>query len=256
MTEKFNWDKLALDSEIAFSVANGGYAVRYDNFIHIYNPHVPWGGDFNRTVGIRLSDFESFEKVAARIQEIHTSKGLEPVDRFDIVPPSLDPSIWSPYLEERGYCMHEAIFFSSPVSDTRLPEGFKLYSPTANEYIQWYKDIFADCDFFTEEYFQKLKPLHLGFVKTFRPFWLIENEKTIGSIYIAKLGNYSRLFGVEIKEEFQGRGHGRILLDAVKGIGATQGVGHILLQTQEDLRGFYEKCGFTECSRNTIIRLK
>ncbi|MBN2380605.1 GNAT family N-acetyltransferase [candidate division WOR-3 bacterium] len=256
MTQTIDWNRRALASEIALSEANGGHAVHYKNFIHIYNPHVPWGGDFNRAVGVKITDFESFEKVIKKVQDIHTSEGLEKPDRFDIAPPTLDSAVWSPYLEERGYSMHEVIFFSSLVSNTHLAPGFELYSPTENEYIQWYRELISAYDFFNDEYYSQLKPLHLGFVEVFRSYRLLKDKEHVGWVYCANLGDYCRLFSVEIKECFQGRGYGRVLLDGIKGKAFDLGVKNILLQTQENLRGFYEKCGFTECSGNSVIRLK
>ena len=113
MIKKIDWHQRAVESEIALSVANGGRAVHYSSFTHIHNPHVPWGGDFNRAVGVKLNNFKSFEEVVEKVQAIHSSNELEVPDRFDIIPPSLDLKRWSGYLEQKGYLMLEVIFFFS-----------------------------------------------------------------------------------------------------------------------------------------------
>ena len=107
-----------------------------------------------------------------------------------------------------------------------------------------------------EEYFQSVRPLHVNFIRVFKPYWLLKNDTQIGRVYCALLGAYCRLFEVVIEDAFQGREFGRLLLDGIRIEGRKQGASFILLQTSEGLRTFYEKVGFHECARNSIIRLK
>jgi hypothetical protein len=136
--EPIDWAANALLSEIEFSKALKSQPTTYPCFIHLYNPHVPWGGDYNRAVGVKLTDFESFDGVDAQVAEIHRQKGLEPPDRFDIAPPVLDEIKWQEYLTPRGYTLRTAIFFQAPAQPVELPAGFSLYHPSTDEYMAWY----------------------------------------------------------------------------------------------------------------------
>ena len=109
-----DWAANALLSEIEFSKALKSQPTTYPSFIHLFNPHVPWGGDYNRVVGVKLTDFGSFDGVYAQVEEIHHQKGLEPPDRFDIAPPTLDENMWQGYLNAEGYTLRTAIFFQTP----------------------------------------------------------------------------------------------------------------------------------------------
>jgi hypothetical protein len=85
-----NWFEKALHSEIEFSKALQSQPTQYPNFIHLYNPHVPWGGDFNRAVGVQITDFRVFDEIIIQVEQIHLEKGLERPDRFDALPPALE----------------------------------------------------------------------------------------------------------------------------------------------------------------------
>jgi len=96
--KKINWDEISLHSEIEYSKALGGKVIEYENFIHIYNENVPWVGDFNRSVGIRISNFESFIKVVKKTEDIHKDKNLDIPNRYDIYPPVLNKEKWIDFL--------------------------------------------------------------------------------------------------------------------------------------------------------------
>jgi GNAT superfamily N-acetyltransferase len=93
------------------------------------------------------------------------------------------------------------------------------------------------------------------FARVFRPYWLTREGDLVGWVYCAVLGEYARLFEVEVTEEFRGQGLGKELLGAVRIEGHRLGARFILLQAGEKLRPFYERVGFAECARNSIIWL-
>ena len=253
---KIDWDERALNSEIEYSKARGGKVIQYKDFVHIYNDKIPYSGDYNHTVGIKISGFNDFKKVVKEVGRIHKEKHLDKPDRYDIYPPTLNKEKWRDYLSQMGYYIYTAIFFCSNTTYKSLPDGIKLYLPTKDEYIKWYYEKMRLESYFDEKWFGLIKPLQLNFIKTFKPYWLIKDDTIKGWVYFANLGDYCRLFEVEIKEEFRDCGLGTILLNAVRNEASNQNVKHILLSTTEDLREFYEKVGFRECSRNTVVRLK
>lgn len=257
---EINWDERALQSEIEFSRALGGEPLEYPTFIHLYNKAVPWGGDFNRVVGVRISDFASFDQIVKQVEQIHQEKNLEKPDRYDIYPPALDVRVWRDHLSPMDFLLGTSLFFCAPTVEDELPSEFALYSPPEDEYIEWYhsqqKSIGYDTVEPFEEYFQKLRPLRLSFIRVFKPYWLLKNDTFVGWVYCAHSGEYCRLFEVEIEEKFRGRGFGRLLLEAIRIEGRRKGASFILLRTSERLRTFYENAGFQECTSNSIIRLK
>ena len=74
--KQHNWPEIALHSEIAYSKALGSVPTAYPDFVHLHNETVPWGGDFNCAVGVRLTDPFSFDRVVAQVKRIHREKGL------------------------------------------------------------------------------------------------------------------------------------------------------------------------------------
>ncbi|MFH1940136.1 MAG: GNAT family N-acetyltransferase [bacterium] len=253
---KINWGEIALHSEIEYSKARGGKPTKHKNFIHIYNKQVPYSGDYNRAVGVKISDYKSFEKVVEEVEKIHSEKKLDKPDRYDIYPPAMKEENWQGYLSKRGYNIHTVVFLCSRSFYKPIPEEIKLYLPSKNEYIKWYYEQQNLRSHFDEEYFNLIKPSQLNFIKIFKPYWLIEKDMIKGWVYCANLGEYCRLFEVEIKEEFRGCGLGTILLNAIRNEAGKQNAKYVLLSTGEDLRKFYEKAGFIECVKNSVIRLK
>jgi GNAT superfamily N-acetyltransferase len=250
------WAKRALESEIELSKGWGGKPIEYESFIHILNEIVPWSGDLNRAVGVKLTDFKSFEVIVKQVESLHTEKGIERPDRYDIAFPPLDEKVWSSFLSEKGFRLGTVIFFYSPALDKQLPSGFELFSPNVDEHLKWYEESVKIKGYYNEDDFKKLKLLELNFIKTFKPYWLMKQGKMIGSVYCANLGEYSRLFAVEIKEEFRGQGFGTLLMDSIRIEAGKAKSKYILIQTDEKVRKFYEKQGFKECARYSVIRLK
>ncbi len=253
--QSISWAEKALHSEIEFSKALKSQPTNYPDFIHLYNPYVAWGGDYNRAVRVTLSVFDTFDDVNAQVAAIHYQKQLEPPDRFDIAPPALDESTWKGFLKRRGFSLRTALFFQASTQPVELPAGFTLYHPSTDEYLAWYIKLAEEQGYATADWFQQSLPIRRNFCQVFIPYWLMRAETQIGWVYAAHLGDFTRLFEVEIKPDYQGQGMGTILMQAAIAEGYRQGTQHILLQTGEWLRPFYEKCGFRECSRNSIIRL-
>jgi len=250
-----DWGRRALESEVEFSRALGSQPVEYPGFIHMYNRLVPWGGDFNRAVGVRLSDLGSFEEVVRQVEGIHRKKGLERPNRFDICPPGLDEESWRDYLRRRGYSLETAIFFCAPALRESLPSDFVLTVPSEEQYLEWFRGLVQARGYYNEDWFEKLRPLQLSFAKVFRPYWLLRKGDLVRWVYCAHLGDYTRLFEVEVSQEFRGQGLGGVLLRAIRVESGRLGAGFVLLQSGEELRGFYEKAGFGECARSSIIWL-
>jgi GNAT superfamily N-acetyltransferase len=248
------WPEKALHSEIEFSRALKSQPTTYPNFIHLYNPYVPWGGDYNRSVGVGLTGFEAFDEVNAQVADIHRQKELEPPDRFDIAPPALDESLWQDYLKQRGFSLRTALFFQVSTQPVGLPAGFTFYHPSTDEYMAWYIKLAEEQGYASADWFSQSLPLKENFSQVYRPNWLMRDREQVGWVYTAHLDDFTRLFEVEIVPQFQRQGMGRLLMQAVIAEGYCRRTQHILLQAGERLRPFYEKCGFRECSRNSIIR--
>jgi GNAT superfamily N-acetyltransferase len=248
-----DWDKAALFSEIEYSKALKSEPVEYQSFIHLCNPFVPWSGDFNRAVGVKITDYQSFEDVTSHVECIHSKKNLDRPRRFDIYPPVLQENLWGDYLLKKGYSLSTAIFFSASTIVNTVPPEFKLETPSQDEYIEWFYHLSQSRGYFEEEWFQKLKPLQLNFSSIFKPYWLMKRSDLVGWVYCANLGNYARLFEVEVVEAFRGQGFGKLLLQSIRAEGSKMGVKFILLQSGEGLRRFYEGAGFQERTKNSII---
>lgn len=252
---RIDWAERALQSEVAFSEALGGQATEYNNFIHIHNESVSWGGDFNRAVGLRISDSKSFYQVVQRVEAIHTEMGLDRPDRYDILPPALDKDVLAKLLARRGYTLRTVIFFCAPILVEELSSDYSMYTPDDDEYLDWYHSQESMKEYYEEAWFQKIKPLRLKFIQQFKPYWLMKDRLRVAWVYCAHLGTFNRLFDVGVEKTYQGYGLGKLLLEAIRIEAGRQGSEYVLLQSSEWTRAFYEKSGFTECSKNSVIRL-
>jgi len=250
-----DWEAFCLESELEFSKALLSQPTVYPDFIHLWNPYVPWGGDFNRAVGVRWRGQASFKRIAAQVAQIHQERGLDPPDRFDVNPPVLDEGQWEAILSRQGFRLRTAIFFNAPAEPFELPDGYALYSPNSQEFFNWYTRQAVQAGYASEDWFEQHLPLKANFIKVFKPYWLFREQEQVGWVYAARLGEYCRLFEVEITHPYRGQGMGRLLVQAIRAEGFAQGVEFILLQSNQALCSFYEKCGFRQCSVNSIIRL-
>lgn len=253
--QNINWDERALNSELEFSKALLSQPIEYPDFIHMYNSYVTWCGDFNRVLRVKITDFQSFDNIVTQMEQIHREKGLDKPDRYDIRTPVLDEKQWHDHLLQKGYSLQTAIFFNTPTKEMELPNGYSLYSPSNTEYFDWYSVLAKSQGYYDEYWFKQHLPLKANFIQVFKPYWLLKNKDQVGWVYSSNLGKYSRLFEIEIEQHFQGQGMGRLLLQAIINEGYRQGAEYVLLQANNRLRPFYEKCGFIECSKNSIIRL-
>ncbi len=251
-----DWGAVALRSEIAYSQARGGAATRRDGFIHVHNRHVPWGGDYNRAVDCVVGDRDSFARIEADVKKIHADKGLDSPDRFDLRPPALDQKDWQAFLAGLGYSMQTALFFAAPAREFPGATDCTLRRPTDNEFLERHQEQLRKTDYFDEQWFCEIMPLEKMFIKTFAPYWLMRGQELMASLHCAHLGECSRLFEIEVDEGFRGQGYGTLLLNLIRAETAKAGSQQVLLQASERLRPFYEKAGFAEVSRNTVIRRK
>jgi GNAT superfamily N-acetyltransferase len=77
------------------------------------------------------------------------------------------------------------------------------------------------------------------------PFLLLHNGKPIGTIRV-DMGDDEALFRrVAIREDLQGQGHGRKMLELAEGFVRTQNGKRIRSHVDANAIGFYERCGFT-----------
>lgn len=247
------WATAALASEITLSVAYGGVPTVYDAFTHIYNQAVPWAGDFNRAVNIKSTDCAAFMTVATRVEQLHWALQIDPPTRFDLQPAASTDQSWVGQLTAHNYRVETALFFQAPTQQTAVSSPFALYIPNLPEYIAWYQQRQQAQPFYTPAYFQQLWPLQLRFIQAFQPYWLMYNDALVGWVYCAILGDYCRLFEVEVGEAWRGKGAGTAFLQLLKSHFQQQGIAHILLQSGERLRPFYERAGFQVCTSNSII---
>jgi GNAT superfamily N-acetyltransferase len=217
------------------------------------NPHVPWGGDFNRVVGARLTDFASFAALTTQVEALHQQARLDSPNRYDIHPPALDETVWRPYLAEQGYRLETAVFFYAPAQSAPPPPDFALRIPSEEAYIAWFQRLTQTRGYYEAEWFAAAQPLQRSFARLFRPYWLLWRGELVGWTYCAHLGQYARLFEVEIVESFRGQGFGLWLLQALRAAAGALGAAYMLLQSGESLRPFYEKAGWRECARSSII---
>ena len=253
--ESIDWMARAVESEVAYSEARGGTATTYDDFIHIHNPHVTWGGDYNRAIGVKADDPESFASVVKRVEELNRERQLPRPDCYDTYP-SREGDAWIHGFDSAEYRLTPKVFFRLDVAAAGLPPGFTWRPVGEDDYFEWRRASQEKESWFDAEAWELDLPLERQFVRVYKPYWLFENERLVAWVHCANLGSYFRLYDVEVDESLQGRGYGRTLLQAVSAEAGSQSVSHILIRCSERLRGFYETCGFEECGKGTVIQLR
>lgn len=248
-----DWAAAALASEITMSVAYGGVATVYELFTHIHNPSIPWAGDFNRAVGVKCTNVNTLLSVMHEVEQLHALLQLDRPTRFDLHPSVITDLAWAEQLNDHHYRVETALFFQAMTAQLAVSPIFTLYAPNGQEYTAWYQRYQQAQPFYNADDYQRVLPLQLQFIKTFQPYWLMERNAMVGSVYGAVLGDYCRLFAVEIAEDRRGQGLGSVLLWLLQNHFCQQGIGHLLLQSGERLRPFYERAGFQTCVRNEVI---
>jgi GNAT superfamily N-acetyltransferase len=251
-----NWAKVALQAEIAYSRVLGSVPTTYPDFIHMHNPAVPWGGDFNCALGARISDQRSFDRIVAQVEQIHREKTLERPDRYDVSPPPLDSAAWNQGLSDRGYRVHTSLWLCARTLDENLTGEIYLYSPHEDEYIEWYHSRQQRQTWYDEADWQRLRPLQLSFSRVFRPYWLLWRGERIGWAYCGDVEGYGYLHDVWIEPSHRRQGFGRMLMQAIRIQGQARGLEVLLVRTNEDRREFYERCEFCECLQSSTIRAR
>jgi len=248
------WDHAVLASEIAISEALGGSATPLRGFVHIHNPHVPWGGDFNRSVGVQAADWGSWRRILSEVVSIHDERGIDPADRFDLSPPPLAEEPWKKRLRAQGFRLTTATYLAASPGSGSLSRPFSLRRPSAGEYRAWYERRERRQPYFEEEWFRRIQPLRSAFSRVFSPYWLSKGAAIVGSVHCAHLDGFSRLFELEIQQAHRGEGYGRILLNAIGLEARRRGAGFVLVGSGQDTIGFYRRAGFEICSVNSVIR--
>lgn len=249
-----DWAQIALRSEIAYSQALVSVPTEHADFVHLHNQAVPWGGDFNCALGVRVTDHRSFDRVVEQVTQIHGEKGLDPPNRYDIYPPPLKEDLWHDHLRDKGYRLQRSIWFWAATLDGSLPDGTDLYTPDEDEYVAWYHERQKGQEWYDEAYWNQLRPLQQGFARQFRPYWLRQDGVRVGWVYCGDVGAYGRLFDVWIEPQFRGQGLGRTLMRAMRLEARKRGLEGLLVRTGESRRGFYERCGLRECLQSSSIR--
>ena len=253
--QRIDWMARAVESEVAYSVARGGVATDHGDFMYVHNPHVPWVGDYTRAIGVKVSDSESFANVVKRVEELNRERQLPRPDCYDTYPSS-DGDAWISSFDSSEYRPMPRVFFRLDVANTGLPPGFTWRPVEEDEFLAWRHNQMQAQDWFDAAEWELGLPLERQFLQVYKPYWLFENGQLVAWVHCANLGSHFRLFDVEVDTPLLGRGYGRILLQAVSAEASAQGVPHILIRCVERLRGFYETCGFEECGKGTVIRLR
>lgn len=246
-----DWAKISIDSEIELTKAYGGISKRHDNFTHVRNPFVPWNGDFNRAINVTAGSIDEMEDVLNQVKDIHRHNKLDPPNRYDIAPGVKIENTWVDQFSKKKLVFSNAVFMQAESQDILTED--KLYKPSTAEYFNWYHSMLKSRDYYQEDWYTKLKPLQTSFINVFELYWFKLGNDMIGSVYVAKLDGYARLFDVEIDETFQGKGFGKQMMIAVRGIAYNLGLKYILIETSGHLPDFYVKCGFVECVRSKIL---
>lgn len=240
------WEERAVQSEIELSKAYGGIPQGFSNFIHIYNKLIPLSGDFNRAIGVKLTDFQSFNIFHQRVLDIHIEKKLDKPSRYDVYPPVLDVEKWNEYLQKKNCILSESIFMSTETTTISYQTDISFYKPSESEYMNWFYQRMKAKDYFDTEWYEQISIPQAKFIQVFKPLWLMIENEIIGWVYCANFGDYCRLFDVEIVEAFRGKGYGGKLMDMVKFECGREGASHIIVQPAANAKKFYEKIGFVK----------
>lgn len=249
-----DWCTRALDSEIRYSEARGGVARSFGRFIHIHNPHVPWIGDFNRTVGVRVSTPEEFAAVVEAVEDLHRKSALERPDRYETDPTLGRDDAWIDELPGHAYRVSHVYFLKGEARANPLPEPYE-WTPIPDEVHlgRWAAEVKAD-GYDPEGVSRDRIALERRFVQVFRPYWLLRAGTVVAWVQCAVQGPVLRLFDVTVEPSCRGRGVGRVLLQAARLEAARTDAGYVLVRCNAAVRPIYEACGFEACARGTVIR--
>jgi GNAT superfamily N-acetyltransferase len=249
-----DWCTRALDSEVRFSEARGGVARSFGRFIHIHNPHVPWIGDFNRTLGVRVSTPEEFAAVVEAVEALHRVAALERPNRYETHPAVGEAEAWLDGLPDPEARASRVYFLCAEADAAPLPAPYE-WAPIPDEvYLgRWAAEVKA-AGYDPEGISRDRMILERKFIQTFRPFWLLVAGAVYAWVQCAVQGPVLRLFDVTVEPSSRGRGIGRRLLQAARLEAARVGATHVLVRCGAAARPFYLACGFEECARGTVIR--
>ena len=78
-----------------------------------------------------------------------------------------------------------------------------------------------------------------------RHFVLREKEMILGGVIVMEVDRRTaRLRQMWVRDDLEGKGYGRTLLEAIGRILEMEGIGRIMLHARLVVCGFYEKCGY------------
>lgn len=177
-------------------------------------------------------------------------------DSYDTYPSVEGDGDWIDRLDEIGHRGRPDVFLRLEVAAVQLPDTFEWRPVGEDDYLEWRHSMQEKEGWFDADAWELGLPLERKFIEVYKPYWLFEKGELVAWVHCANLGSYFRQFDVEVDVQFQGRGYGRILLQAVSVEAGAQGIPHVLIRCGERLRGFYEACGFEECAKGSIIRLR
>ena len=251
-----NWTERAIKSEIEYSIARGGILQKYDSFYHISNQYVKYSGDYNRALSLRFNNTENLLHTIDDIKQVHIDNNFDTPDYIDFQGEYDFSEEELSMLKNNGYSVTEALFLSAKVKQCKLEKEFQIYQPDEKEIIEHLKSEQIKYGYYDSNIFQSTDiKLELSFTQKFKPYWLLKNKEPIGSFYLAKIDNYCRLFSVEINEQFQNKGYGKILMSCARNIAFENKSDYILLNTEIKNIKFYEKCDFKICAKIGRIKL-
>jgi GNAT superfamily N-acetyltransferase len=244
-----------LNYEIEYSKAYGGDAVYYSDFIHIKNRFVRCAGDFNRGLFPKFNDFNEFDEIVCKVNDIHEKYSLDKPDNFYLYPPKLDESKWKDYLISKGFrLINDNIYMISKVEVPQLKSNLLFKAPDKKEYFKWYYQSIKDSDYFSETWYQEMLPAWEHFIQEFKPYWLMDNNEVVGWVYCQFKEELCNVHDVWIEEAKRKKGLGRLMFDFIRIEADKRNCQYINLNTTESRRAFYEKIGFEVYDEFSVIR--
>jgi GNAT superfamily N-acetyltransferase len=246
------WEKAALDYELEYSKARGSILEVYPDFIHISNRNVHYGGDYNRTVSVRARTPERFREILGLVEKMHERDGALPPDRFDFFPPVLGPE-WEAAADSLGYRLKTSVYLQAPALPPQSFPPYRLHSPAAEEFEQWYTAQQKANPYCTEQLLKEIVPRQMKFIKVFNPFWLMKDESPVGWVYCQLHNGFFNVFELELLGEYRGKGLGRVFMQLIRAESGRLGARSVLVQTTQKIKDFYIKSGFSVASENTVL---
>lgn len=246
--------KNALNYELEYSKAYSANVEDYGDFVHIKNKFVNYAGDFNRGIHLKLSNFDDFDKVVTKINEIHSSNGLEKPSNFYIYPPKLDKLVWEEYLATKNYELRKSCCMIREVSPVKTILNFSFTSPSYEDYFKWHYELEKGTNYFNQDWYNEVLPATKAFIREFKPYWLVRDNNIIGWVYCQFNGEICNIYDVWIEEAHRGKGLSRIMFDFINNEAILNNCKYLNLFAFENRKVFYEKLNFNLYEEVSIIQ--